>query len=98
MIHEKNIRHKSQAIATILTWSLLLCYFQQRTDATTDVANISIHYLVQLNQQLELCMGDVKCMDNFLTVLDPTKNETNPISLGSKIYTSDRVPIELPFP
>ena len=98
MIHEKNIRHKSQAIATILTWSLLLCYFQQRTDATTDVANISIYYLVQLNQQLQLCMGDVKCMDNFLTVLDPTKNDTNPINLESKIYNSDRVPIELPFP
>ena len=98
MIHEKNIRHISQAIASILTWSLLLCYFQQRTEATTDVANISIHYLVQLNQKLQLCMGDVKCMDNFLTVLDPTKNDTNPINLESKIYNSDRVPIELPFP
>jgi len=37
-------------------------------------------------------------MDNFLTVLDPTKNDTNPINLKSKIYISDRVPIELPFP
>jgi hypothetical protein len=98
VIHEKNIRHKSQIIATILTWSLLLCYFQQRTDATTDVSNISIYYLVQLNQQLQLCMGDVKCMANFLTVLDPTKNDTNPVNLESKIYNSDRVPIELPFP
>jgi hypothetical protein len=96
--HEKNIRHISQAIATILTWSLLLCYFQQRTEATTDVANNSIYYLVQLNQELQLCMGDVKCMDNFLTVLDPTKNDTNPINVESKIYNSDRVPIELPFP
>jgi hypothetical protein len=98
VIHEKNIRHISQAIATILTWSLLLCYFQQRTDATVDVADISIYYLVQLNQELQLCMGDVKCMDNFLTVLDPTKNDTNPSDLESKIYNSDSVPIELPFP
>jgi hypothetical protein len=98
VIHEKNIRHISQAIATILTWSLLLCYFQQRTEATADVANISIFHLVQLNQELQLCMGDVKCMDNFLTVLDPTKNDTNPINLESKIYNSDSVPIELPFP
>jgi len=98
VIHEKNIRHISEAIATILTWSLLLCYFQQRTDASTDVAIISIHYLVQLNQEIQLCMGDVKCMDNFLTVLDPIKNDTDPINLKSKIYISDRVPIELPFP
>jgi hypothetical protein len=85
-------------LVTVLTWSLLLCYIHQRAEATTEVANISLYYLVQLNQELQLCMGDIKCMDNFLTVLSPTKNDTNPIGFESKIYNSDNVPIELPFP
>ena len=82
----------------ILTWSLLLCYMLQRAEATTEVANISLYSLVQLNQELQTCMGDVTCMDNFLTVLNPTKNDTNTINLESKIYNTDNVPIELPFP
>jgi len=98
LIHEKNIRHISQVLVSILTWSLLLCYIQQRVEATTEVANISLYYLVQLNQELQLCMGDIKCMDNFLTVLSATKNDTNPISFESKVYNTDNVPIELPFP
>ena len=82
---------------TILAWSLLLCYIQQRAEATTEVANISLYYLVQLNQERQLCMGDIECMENFLTVLSPTKNDTNPISFDPKNY-ADNVPIELPFP
>ena len=98
LIHEKNIRHISQVLVTILAWSLLLCYIQQRAEATTEVANISLYYLVQLNQELQLCMGDIECMENFLTVLSPTKNDTNPISFDPKNYDTDNVPIELPFP
>jgi hypothetical protein len=85
-------------LVTILAWSLLLCHDQERAEATTEVANVSLYYLVQLNQELQLCMGDIKCMENFLTVLSPTKNDTNPISFDSKIYNTDNVPIELPFP
>ncbi|MGA9152896.1 MAG: hypothetical protein WBZ36_20150, partial [Candidatus Nitrosopolaris sp.] len=73
-------------------------YIQQRAEATTEVANISLYYLVQLNQELQLCMGDVTCMDNFLTVLNPTKNATSTIDLEPKTYYTENVPIELPFP
>jgi hypothetical protein len=57
-----------------------------------DVHNIRIYYLMQLNQQLPLCIGDVTCMDNFLTVLNPPKNNTDTINLESKIYNTDNVP------
>ncbi len=70
----------------------------QKAEATMDVPNIRIYYLVQLNQQLPLCIGDVNCMDNFLTVLNPPKNNTDTINLESKIYNTDNVPFELPFP
>ncbi|MGC1927573.1 MAG: hypothetical protein WA667_01250 [Candidatus Nitrosopolaris sp.] len=70
----------------------------QKVEATNEIANINLYYLEQLDQQLQLCIGNVTCMDNFLTVLDPTKNNTNTINLESKIYNTDNVPLELPFP
>ncbi|MGC1933353.1 MAG: hypothetical protein WA667_30635 [Candidatus Nitrosopolaris sp.] len=70
----------------------------QKAEATTENANINLYYLEQLNQQLQLCIGNVTCMDNFLVVLNPTKVNTNTNNLESKIYNTDNVPFELPFP
>ena len=72
----------------------------QKAKAITQIASISQYYLKQLSQQRQECIGNFTCVDNFFIVLNPTKNDTtikitNP---ESKIYNTDNVPFELPFP
>lgn len=72
----------------------------QKAKAITQIDTISQYYLKQLNQQRQECIGNFTCVDNFFIVLNPTKNDTTIkiTNLESKIYNTDNVPFELPFP
>ncbi|HMH09188.1 MAG TPA: hypothetical protein VK553_00635 [Candidatus Nitrosopolaris rasttigaisensis] len=72
----------------------------QKAKAITQIASINQYYLKQLNQQRQECIGNFTCMDNFFIVLNPIKNDTTIkiTNLESKIYNTDNVPFELPFP
>ena len=72
----------------------------QKAKAITQIASVTQYYLKQLNQQRQECIGNFTCMDNFFIVLNPIKNDTTIkiTNLESKIYNTDNVPFELPFP
>ncbi|PWU80569.1 MAG: hypothetical protein DLM72_11475 [Candidatus Nitrosopolaris wilkensis] len=72
----------------------------QKAKAITQIDSVSQYYLKQLNQQRQECIGNFTCVDNFFIVLSPTKNDTTIkiTNLESKIYNTDNVPFELPFP
>lgn len=72
----------------------------QKAKAITQIDSASQYYLKQLNQQRQECIGNFTCVDNFFIVLSPTKNDTTIkiTNLESKIYNTDNVPFELPFP
>ena len=72
----------------------------QKAKAITQIASVTQHYLKQLNQQRQECIGNFTCLDNLFIVLNPTKNDTTMkiTNLQSQIYITDNVPFELPFP
>lgn len=95
----------SQVIISILALGLLVCcnsgiILIQKADAAPYGVIISPYYLKQLNVLRQPCIYDVTCMDKFLIPLNPTKNNTFIIinNLPTKIYNTDNVPFELPFP
>ena len=95
----------SLVIISILALGLLLCcnagiILIQKADAAPYGVIISPYYLKQLNVLRQPCSYDVTCMDKFLIPLNPTKNNTSIIinNLPTKIYNTDNVPFELPFP
>jgi hypothetical protein len=72
----------------------------QKAKAITRIAIVSQYYLKQLSQQRQECIGNFTCVDNFFIVLNPIKNDTTIkiTNLEPKIYNTDNVPFELPFP
>ena len=95
----------SQVIISILALGIVLSsnsgiILIQKADAAPYGFIISPYHLKQLNVLRQPCINDITCTDKFLIPLNPTKNNTFIIinNLPTKIYNTDNVPFELPFP
>jgi hypothetical protein len=100
-----NISDISQVIISILALGLLSSSSSgivliQKAEAAQPGVIIGPYYLKELNVLRQPCIYDITCTDKFLTTLNPAKNNTFIIinNLPPKIYNTDYVPFELPFP